>query len=110
MLAQQQILPYHPAEETRKPKDELGIKMEIPENPYNFDALYNQTVQKGSLTAEDRYKIEHIMKRSMAKAIRASHFPQNCRYLLESWQSRIHLKRRHQPITPVNGRINCRCL
>jgi len=93
VLAQQQILPYHPAEETRKPKEELGIKMEIPENLYNFDALYNQTVQKGSLTVKERYRIEHIMKRSAAKAIRASHFPPNCRDLLESWQSRIYLKR-----------------
>ena len=57
--------PYHiiPRKKQEKPRAELGIKMEIPENLYNFGELYNLTVQKGTLTVEERYKInEHIIE------------------------------------------------
>lgn len=40
----------------------LGIKMDIPEHQYNQGEIYNLTVQKGTLTEEDRFKInEHII-------------------------------------------------
>lgn len=40
----------------------LGIKMTIPENQYNQGEIYNLTVQKGTLTTEDRFKInEHMI-------------------------------------------------
>jgi len=40
----------------------LGINMEIPEHLYNLGELYNLTVSRGTLTAEDRFKInEHMI-------------------------------------------------
>jgi len=40
----------------------LGIKMEVPEHLYNLGELYNLTVSRGTLTAEDRFKInEHMI-------------------------------------------------
>ncbi|MBU2892095.1 transporter substrate-binding domain-containing protein [Colwellia sp. D2M02] len=40
----------------------LGIKMAVPENQYNLGELYNLSISRGTLTAEDRYKInEHII-------------------------------------------------
>jgi hypothetical protein len=40
----------------------FGIKMTIPEHLYNLGEIYNLSVQRGTLTAEDRFKInEHII-------------------------------------------------
>lgn len=40
----------------------LGIKMKIPEYLYNTGELYNLSITSGTLTAEDRFKInEHII-------------------------------------------------
>ncbi|NLQ17666.1 HD domain-containing protein [Marinomonas sp. M1K-6] len=40
----------------------LGIKMDIPKHQYNQGEIYNLTIQKGTLTKEDRFKInEHII-------------------------------------------------
>tara|TARA_R110001606_G_scaffold363430_3_gene517553 strand:+ start:6653 stop:9835 length:3183 start_codon:yes stop_codon:yes gene_type:complete len=40
----------------------LGIKMDIPEYLYNTGELYNLSITRGTLTAEDRFKInEHII-------------------------------------------------
>ncbi|WP_421855789.1 HD domain-containing phosphohydrolase [Marinomonas sp.] len=40
----------------------LGIKMAIPEHQYNQGEIYNLTIQKGTLTKEDRFKInEHMI-------------------------------------------------
>ncbi|GIU50067.1 hypothetical protein TUM4438_35010 [Shewanella sairae] len=39
----------------------FGIKMTIPEDQYNHGELYNLSISRGTLTAEDRFKInEHI--------------------------------------------------
>ncbi|GIU19894.1 MULTISPECIES: HD domain-containing phosphohydrolase [unclassified Shewanella] len=39
----------------------FGIKMAIPEYQYNLGELYNLTISRGTLTAEDRFKInEHV--------------------------------------------------
>lgn len=39
-----------------------GFAMETPEHLYNLGEIYNLCIQKGTLTAEDRYKInEHII-------------------------------------------------
>lgn len=57
--------PYHvvPRPRAKNNDGHLGIKMEIPEHLYNFGEIYNLSVQKGTLTAEDRYKInEHIIE------------------------------------------------
>lgn len=41
---------------------ELGIRMEIPEQLYNLGELYNLSVSRGTLTFEDRFKInEHMI-------------------------------------------------
>ncbi|MCW4629146.1 hypothetical protein ONZ52_09285 [Marinomonas sp. KJ51-3] len=40
----------------------LGIKMAVPEHQYNQGEIYNLTIPKGTLTKEDRFKInEHII-------------------------------------------------
>ena len=42
--------------------DALGIRMDIPEHLYNLGELHNLSVSRGTLTAEDRFKInEHII-------------------------------------------------
>lgn len=42
--------------------ERLGIKMAIPEHLYNLGELHNLTVSRGTLTAEDRFKInEHMI-------------------------------------------------
>ncbi len=40
---------------------ELGIKMEIPEHLYNLGEVYNLSVSRGTLTKEDRFKIQEHM-------------------------------------------------
>jgi HD-GYP domain-containing protein (c-di-GMP phosphodiesterase class II) len=40
----------------------LGIKMDVPHYLYNTGELYNLLIERGTLTAEDRFKInEHII-------------------------------------------------
>ncbi|MCC9661403.1 hypothetical protein LPA49_12655 [Pseudoalteromonas sp. MB41] len=40
----------------------LGIKMSVPEYKYNLGELYNLQIRSGTLTAEDRFKInEHVI-------------------------------------------------
>ncbi|MDX2320216.1 MAG: transporter substrate-binding domain-containing protein [Moritella sp.] len=39
-----------------------GIKMDVPEHQYNLGEVYNLTISRGTLTLEDRYKInEHMI-------------------------------------------------
>jgi len=39
-----------------------GIKMEVPEHQYNLGEVYNLIISRGTLTTEDRYKInEHMI-------------------------------------------------
>ena len=41
----------------------FGFKMAIPENQYNLGELYNLSIRKGTLSPEDRFKInEHIIQ------------------------------------------------
>ncbi|KPJ95475.1 MAG: hypothetical protein AMJ53_02665 [Gammaproteobacteria bacterium SG8_11] len=40
-----------------------GFRMDVPKNAYNYGELYNLSVARGTLTAEDRFKInEHIVQ------------------------------------------------
>jgi HD-GYP domain-containing protein (c-di-GMP phosphodiesterase class II) len=40
-----------------------GFRMDVPENAFNYGELYNLSVARGTLTAEDRFKInEHIVQ------------------------------------------------
>lgn len=55
----EQIIPHQHSIEF-DPK--FGIKMTVPEHLYNLGELHNLTVRAGTLTAEDRFKInEHII-------------------------------------------------
>ena len=56
--------PEHVIERDRKMEldERLGIEMEIPEALYNQGELYNLSIKRGTLTAEDRFKInEHMI-------------------------------------------------
>jgi HD-GYP domain-containing protein (c-di-GMP phosphodiesterase class II) len=45
------------------PDPTLGIKMDMPEHLYNHGEIYNLCIRKGTLSREDRYKInEHIIE------------------------------------------------
>ncbi len=45
------------------PPAKLGIKMTIPEHLHNYGELYNLGIRKGTLTPEERFKInEHIIE------------------------------------------------
>jgi HD-GYP domain-containing protein (c-di-GMP phosphodiesterase class II) len=53
------------ARSNRKPFDRnaYGFKIDIPENQYNLGELYNLGIRKGTLSPEDRFKInEHIIQ------------------------------------------------
>ncbi len=52
-----------PRPDHQVPNPALGIKTIPPEHLYNHGEIYNLTIQKGTLNAEDRYKInEHIIE------------------------------------------------
>lgn len=54
---------------------EYGIKMEIPEHLYNMGELYNLSIKAGTLTSEDRFKInEHII--ATIKMLESLPFPE----------------------------------
>jgi hypothetical protein len=94
--------------------------MEVPEHLYNRGELYNLSVRSGTLTREERYKInEHMVhtvmmleqmpfpkhlrrvpeyagthhERMDGKDIRASSAPISCRCRVGSWPSPISSKR-----------------
>ncbi len=54
------IIPRNGNSKTYDPS--FGIKMEVPEHLYNLGEIYNLSISRGTLTAEDRFKInEHII-------------------------------------------------
>lgn len=76
--------PHHiiPRGSDEVPDPGLKIKMSIPENLYNYGEIYNLTVQKGTLTAEDRYKInEHIIE--TIKMLERMPFPESLKRVPE---------------------------
>jgi hypothetical protein len=68
--------PQHVIERTR-PTDyppHLGIDMEVPEKLYNQGEIYNLSVSRGTLTTEDRFRInEHMI--STIKMLESLPFP-----------------------------------
>ncbi|WP_460941480.1 HD domain-containing phosphohydrolase [Parahaliea aestuarii] len=53
---------------------EYGINMDIPEHLYNLGEIYNLSISRGTLTAEDRFKInEHMI--STIKMLESLPFP-----------------------------------
>ncbi len=65
---QEQLLADKPKQVIPRPCDQfpdpaLGIQMVAPKDLFNYGEIYNLTIRKGTLTAEDRYKInEHIIQ------------------------------------------------
>lgn len=56
------ILPRGP-EDRLPPDNPHGFKLDMPEHKYNFGEVYNLSVARGTLTAEERYKInDHIVQ------------------------------------------------
>jgi HD-GYP domain-containing protein (c-di-GMP phosphodiesterase class II) len=54
---------------------ELGIDMDIPEHLYNLGEIYNLSISRGTLTTEDRFKInEHMI--STIKMLESLPFPE----------------------------------
>ncbi len=54
---------------------EFGIRMDVPEHLYNLGEVYNLSVSRGTLTAEDRFKInEHMI--STIKMLESLPFPE----------------------------------
>ncbi|WP_242446290.1 HD domain-containing phosphohydrolase [Photobacterium angustum] len=52
----------------------FGIQMQVPELQYNLGEIYNLTIKRGTLTAEDRFKInEHMI--STIKMLESLPFP-----------------------------------
>ncbi len=63
-----------PRLEKRKPDPALRIDMEIPEHLYNLGEIHNLSVSRGTLTAEDRFKInEHMI--ATIKMLESLSFP-----------------------------------
>jgi len=68
--------PIHIIERTRSTDypPEMGINMDIPEHLYNLGEIYNLSISRGTLTAEDRFKInEHMI--STIKMLGSLPFP-----------------------------------
>ncbi len=69
--------PEHIIERTRSTDypPEYGINMDVPEHLYNQGELYNLGISRGTLTAEDRFKInEHMI--STIKMLESLPFPE----------------------------------
>ncbi|MDN5842813.1 MAG: phosphohydrolase, partial [Alcaligenaceae bacterium] len=48
------------------PRNVWGFNMKIPDNAYNYGELYNLSIRRGTLTSEERFKInEHIVQTIM---------------------------------------------
>ncbi|MEP4147200.1 MAG: HD domain-containing phosphohydrolase [Halioglobus sp.] len=68
--------PEHLIERTRSTDypAEFNINMDIPDNLYNLGEIYNLSISRGTLTAEDRFKInEHMI--STIKMLESLPFP-----------------------------------
>jgi HD-GYP domain-containing protein (c-di-GMP phosphodiesterase class II) len=67
---------------------ELGINMDVPEHLYNLGELYNLSVSRGTLTTEDRFKInEHMI--STIRMLESLPFPPELRNV-PRWASTHH--------------------
>jgi len=56
--------------------DKYNFKMEVPKDLYNLGEIYNLTVERGTLTKEDRFKIsEHVIM--SIKMLEMLPFPEN---------------------------------
>ena len=59
-----------------------GFKLDVPEHLYNYGEIYNLCIEKGTLTQEERYKInEHVMV--SIKMLEKIPFPDNMKNIVE---------------------------
>ena len=82
--------PEHIIERTRSTDypQEYGIDMDIPDHLYNQGELYNLSISRGTLTAEDRFKInEHMI--STIKMLESLPFPDELKNV-PRWASTHH--------------------
>lgn len=71
-----------PESEKLSKNNQWGFKMEVPEYLYNRGEIHNLTIQRGTLTAEDRYKInEHMIQ--TVKMLENLPFPKHLRTVPE---------------------------
>ncbi|MDP1525221.1 MAG: response regulator [Rhodocyclaceae bacterium] len=57
--------PHHviPRTDLRSVDPKWGFKVNVPENLYNYGEIYNLSISRGTLTEEERFKInEHVMQ------------------------------------------------
>ena len=125
--------PEHIIERTRSTDypPEYGINMDVPEHLYNQGELYNLGISRGTLTAEERFKInEHIisnikmleslpfpeeianaptgraghpptMKPCVVRDTRANYPARHSACLSELWLSQMYLKHSQPPTGPT---------
>ena len=85
--AREKLLDDKPGHIVPRPPSEAldprhGFKMDVPEHLYNHGELHNLSVSRGTLTPEERYKInEHIMQTIVM--LDAMPFPKNLRRVPE---------------------------
>ena len=59
-----------------------GYRLEVPESLYNFGEIYNLCIEKGTLTPEERYKInEHVIM--SIKMLEKIPFPEHMHHVVE---------------------------
>ena len=77
--------PHHPARrrcDCMPPDNPWGFKLKVPERKYNQGEIYNLSIGRGTLTEEERYKInEHIVQTIMM--LEALPFPRHLRRVPE---------------------------
>lgn len=61
---------------------EFGFKIDVPEHLYNYGEIYNLCVRRGTLTAEERYKINEHMVQGIIMLERMN-FPKSLRRVPE---------------------------
>lgn len=71
-----------PRDPLQVPDPDYGFKLEIPSNLYNLGELYNLRIRRGTLTDEERYKInEHMLCTIMM--LEQMRFPKNLKRVPE---------------------------
>lgn len=71
-----------PERDLLPPENKWGFKMDVPEWLYNRGEIHNLSIRRGTLTAEDRYKInEHIVQ--TIKMLEQLPFPKHLRHVPE---------------------------
>ena len=60
---QDHIIPHEEADTLFTDDSPFGFKLEIPENKFNLGEVYNLAIERGTLTEEERFKInDHIVQ------------------------------------------------